>query len=799
MTTKDMMMKYLGFLLGSFGLCVFAALGVQAQELDRSRLPIPAPKYKPITEIDATKAKSPPLQKITAPEGAPNIVIILTDDVGYGAPGTFGGPVETPALDRLAENGLRYTRFHTTSLCSPTRAALKSGRNHHMVNVGSVQEIATSFPGNTGQIPNTTAPLAEILRANGYSTAAFGKWHETALTDTSVSGPQDNWPNRQGFEKFYGFVGAEVNFLRPNIHDGFVLVDTEKIRGPGYHFDADIADQAIAWMRAQKSMTPDKPFFVYFATGGVHAPHLIGKEWADKYKGKFDQGWDALREETLARQLEGGIVPEGTVLALKPEEVADWDSHTEDERRLYARQAEFFAGMVEHTDYQAGRVVEALEEMGILEDTLVIYISGDNGTSAEGERDGYFNWYSMMNRNPESVEYQLSRLDEWGTVTSYPHMAASWAVAFDAPFAWTKQEAGDFGGTRNGAVFHWPNRIKAGGEIRDQFSHVIDIAPTVLDAAGIPEPEYVNGVQQIPMQGASLAYTFDDADAEERRKTQYFEMVGNRGIYHDGWFARVIQTTPWNPTPRHPITSKDGWELFDLRNDFSLSRNLAKQNPEKLNEMISIFMEQAVENNVLPLDIRLLERMDPKTAGRHDLMGERKSLTVFPGMIGMAEDTFLNVKNTSSRITAVVDSPEGAPANGVILAQGGSHAGWALYVVDGYPTFTYNYLAHEVTTLRAKKKLPPGRSTITYTFSYDGGGRGKGGTATLAINGKEVASKRIDKTIMNAFTVDETTDVGVDLSTQVAQDVFPQARDSIFQGTIQSVTVDILEDETPEV
>ena len=777
-------------LLGAFP----GAAAAADPELDRTKIPFAAPEYPPATEIDARKIQPPPLQVITPPQKAPNIVLIMTDDVGYGVPSTFGGPVDTPALDRLAENGLSYTRFHTTSLCSPTRSALKAGRNHHMVNVGSVQEIATAFPGNTGQIPNTTAPVAEILRLNGYSTAAFGKWHETALTDTSVSGPQHNWPNRQGFEKFYGFIGAEVNFFRPNIHDGFALVDTEKIRDPEYHFDADIADQAINWMRAQKAMTPDKPFFVYFATGGVHAPHMVHKKWADKYAGKFDQGWDKLREETLARQLEAGVVPEGTVLALKPEEVDDWDSHTDDERRLYARQAEFFAGLVEHTDYQAGRVVEALEDMGILDDTLVIYISGDNGTSAEGERDGYFNWYSMMNRYPESVDYQLSRLDEWGTITSYPHMAASWAVAFDAPFAWTKQEAGDFGGTRNGTVVHWPNRIAARGEKRDQFSHVIDIAPTILDVAGIPEPEYVNGVKQIPMQGTSLVYTFDDADAEERHKTQYFEMVGNRGIYHDGWFARVIQTTPWNPQSRYPITSKDGWELFDLRNDFSLSKNLAKQNPEKLNEMIEIFMEQAVENHVLPLDTRLLERMDAKTAGRNDLMGERTSLTVFPGMIGMAEDTFLNVKNTSSRVTAVIESPKQGETNGVILAQGGSHSGWALYVTDGYPAFTYNFLQHQVTTVKSSERLPKGRSTVTYTFDYDGGGRGKGGTAILAINEKEVARARIEQTIMNAYTVDETTDVGVDLSTQVAQEVFPTAKDSLFRGTIENVTVEVFEE-----
>ncbi|WP_231871203.1 arylsulfatase [Halioglobus sp. HI00S01] len=773
---------------------VFAqAVSAEPTALDRNSIPIAAPDYPSITEVDANKVQPPPLQVISPPEKAPNIVVILTDDVGYGVPSTFGGPVDTPTLDRLAQNGLSYTRFHTTALCSPTRSALKAGRNHHMVNVGSVQEIATAFPGNTGQIPNTTAPVAEILRLNGYNTAAFGKWHETALTDTSVSGPQHNWPNRQGFEKFYGFIGAEVNFLRPNIHDGFALVDTDKIRDPDYHFDADIADQAVNWMRAQKTMTPEKPFFVYFATGGVHAPHMVHKKWADKYSGKFDQGWDKLREETLARQLEAGIVPEGTVLAQKPDEVDDWDSHTADERRLYARQAEFFAGLVEHTDYQAGRVVDALEDMGILDDTLVIYISGDNGTSAEGERDGYFNWYSMMNRYPETVEYQLSRLDEWGTITSYPHMAASWAVAFDAPFAWTKQEAGDFGGTRNGTVIHWPSMIKARGEKRTQFSHVIDIAPTILEVAGIPEPEYVNGVKQIPMQGTSLVYTFDNADAEERHKTQYFEMVGNRGIYHEGWFARVIQTTPWNPESRYPITSKEGWELFDLRNDFSLSNNLAKDKPKKLNEMIKVFMEQAVENHVLPLDTRLLDRMDAKTAGRIDLMDGRKSLTVFPGMIGMAEDTFLNVKNTSSRITAAVGVRGDEEANGVILAQGGSHSGWALYVTDGYPAFTYNFLQHHITSLKSSERLPEGESTITYTFDYDGDGRGKGGTAILAVNGKEVARERIERTIMNAYTVDETTDVGVDLSTQVAQSVFPTARDSLFTGTIEAVTVEILE------
>ena len=776
-------------LLSSFA----QATGAEPSALDRTSIPIAAPDYPAITEIDATKVEPPPLQVISPPKKAPNIVLILTDDVGYGVPSTFGGPVDTPALDRLARNGLSYTRFHTTALCSPTRSALKAGRNHHMVNVGSVQEIATAFPGNTGQIPNTTAPVAEILRLNGYNTAAFGKWHETALTDTSVSGPQHNWPNRQGFEKFYGFIGAEVNFFRPNIHDGFALVDTDKIRDPDYHFDADIADQAISWMKAQKTMTPDKPFFVYFATGGVHAPHMVHKKWADKYRGKFDQGRDMLRDETLERQLDREIVPPGTVLAQKPDEVDDWDSHTDNERRLYARQAEFFAGLVEHTDYQAGRVVEALESIGILDDTLVIYISGDNGTSAEGERDGYFNWYSMMNRFPESIEYQLSRLDEWGTINSYPHMAASWAVAFDAPFAWTKQEAGDFGGTRNGTVIHWPNRIKARGEKREQFSHVIDIAPTILDVAGIPEPEYVNGVKQIPMQGTSLVYTFEDADAEERHKTQYFEMVGNRGVYHEGWFARVIQTTPWNPQSRYPITSQEGWELFDLRNDFSLSKNLAKENPKKLNEMIEVFMEQAVENHVLPLDTRLLDRMDAKTAGRVDLMDGRTSLTVFPGMIGMAEDTFLNVKNTSSRVTAIVESPTGEETNGVILAQGGSHSGWALYVTDGYPAFTYNFLQHQITSLKSSERLPNGPSTITYTFDYDGGGRGKGGTAILAVNGKEVARARIERTIMNAYTVDETTDVGVDLSTQVAQSIFPTAKDSLFTGLIQNVTVEIVE------
>ncbi|NWG76571.1 MAG: arylsulfatase, partial [Rubrivivax sp.] len=481
--------------------------------------------------------------QVKAPAGAPNVVIVLIDDLGFGVPGSFGGPVPMPALDRLAQNGLRYNNFHTTALCSPTRAALKSGRNHHTVNMGFITEMATGFPGNTGQIPNATAPLAEMLRLNGYATAAFGKWHETAAWEASVAGPFDRWPTRQGFDKFYGFIGGETNQWAPFLYDGTAVVELPN--DPNYHFMNDMTEKARAWIKYQKALTPDKPAFVYFAPGATHAPHHVPKEWIARWKGKFDMGWDKLREETLARQIAMGVVPPGTRLAPKPPAIKDWDKLSADEKRLFARQAEVFAAFVEYTDHEIGRMLAAFAEVGQADNTLVFYIAGDNGTSGEGGQNGLFNEYTYFNGVQETVADMLKKIDQWGGPETYPHMAAGWAVALNAPFGWMKQVPSDFGGTRNGMVVSWPKGIQAKNGVRTQFGHVIDVAPTILEAIGLPEPKAVNGTPQIPMEGTSLVYSFEDAQAKERRTTQYFEIAGNRAIYHDGWLAGVIHKAPW--------------------------------------------------------------------------------------------------------------------------------------------------------------------------------------------------------------------------------------------------------------
>jgi len=769
-------------------MCLTPALTQAAMpELDRTILPIPDPVYPPITEVDARKATPPPTFKVEAPKGATNVVIVLIDDLGFGGPSTFGGPINMPTLDGLAEEGLRYNNFHTTALCSPTRTALKSGRNHHTANAGSISETATAFPGNTGQVPNNVASLAEMLRLNGYSTAAFGKWHETAAWETSVSGPFVRWPTQQGFDKFYGFLGGETNQYAPMLFDGTARVEIPE--DPDYHFTEDMTNKAMAWIRFQQTMTPDKPFFVYYAPGAVHAPHHVTPEWADKYKGQFDKGWDRVREETLARQIELGVVPKGTKLDAKPEAIKDWDSLSEDEKRLFARQAEFFAGFTEHTDLQTGRIVDMLREMGELDNTLFIYIAGDNGTSAEGGMNGMFNEMTYFNGIEETVEDMLARIDEWGGPNTFPHMAAGWAVAFDTPFMWTKQVASNFGGTRNGMVIHWPEGIKAKNEVRSQFHHVIDVAPTVLEAANLPEPTMVNGVKQTPIEGVSMAYTYDDPKAKDRHTTQYFEIIGNRAIYHDGWLAGTVHKAPWELQPRRNITNDEGWELYNVKEDFSLSNDLASSNPKKLAEMQALFLKEAPKYHVLPIDDRSIERFDPIQAGRPDLMGDRTSLTLYEGMDGMLENVFLNVKNRSKTITAEVVVPEGG-ANGVILAQGGRFGGWALYMKDGKPAYTYNWLGLKFNTIIASNPLPAGKATITFDFAYDGGGPGKGGDGTLTVNGNQVAKGRIDQTQPNMFSLDETADVGLDEATPVVEGI-GEGRETHFTGEIDKVILEV--------
>ena len=773
---------------------VFAALMLMilitvssfAQEnFNREVLPILAPEPQTYTELDVRNTEPPLPFNVTVPKDAPNVVIILIDDLGLGATTTFGGPINTPTMDALADNGLRYNNFHTTALCSPTRMALKTGRNHHTCNTGSIMETATAYPGNSGSLPNSVAPLAEMLRLNGYSTGAFGKWHETAAWETSVSGPFDRWPTQQGFDKFYGFIGGETDQWAPLIYDGLKKVNPPKMEN--YHFTTDMTNQAINWVKAQQSMTPDKPFFVYFATGAVHAPHHVSKEWSDKYKGQFDKGWDAIREETVKKMKTMGIIPENTNLAPKPEDIKDWKMLTDDERKLFARQAEVFAGFMEMTDYEVGRLMDAIEEIGELDNTLFIFIAGDNGTSAEGGMVGMYNEMTYFNGVEEKVEDLVPLIDEWGSEGTFPHMAAGWAVAFDAPFTWTKQVASDFGGTRNGMIIHYPDGINENRGIRTQFSHVIDIAPTVLEVAGLPEPKVVNGVPQTPIEGTSLAYTFNDEQAAERHTIQYFEMFGNRAIYNNGWFARTIHRAPWEVSNLPPLES-DVWDLYYVDEDFSLTNNLAEKYPEKLEEMESLFMWQAQKYHVLPIDDRTIERTNATLAGRPDLLGDRTSLTLYEGMEGMMENTFMNIKNRSFSVTAELDIPKGG-AYGVILSQGGRFGGWSVYMKDGKPEFTYNFLGLERYVVSAPKKLAEGPVTVKFDFVYDGDGLGKGGTATIYVDGKAVADGRIEKTQPNIFSADETADVGLDNQTPVAEGIGYGPEETKFTGKIDKVTV----------
>jgi arylsulfatase len=754
--------------------------------LDRSMLPVQEPPRPLFDELSVKDVPMPPEFAVKAPADAPNVLIVLIDDLGFGATTPFGGPIETPTLDRLAESGLRYNNFHTTALCSPTRAALKAGRNHHTVNMGFITEMATGYPGNTGQIPNSTAPLAEMLRLNGYSTGAFGKWHETAAWEAGVSGPFDRWPTHQGFDHFYGFIGGETNQWAPYLYDGVAQVELPD--DPKYHFMTDMTDKAVAWMKYQNALTPDKPFFMYFAPGAVHAPHHVGKEWIAKWKGKFDQGWDKLREETLARQLAMGVVPKGTQLAPKADGIPDWDTLSDDEQRLYKHQAEVFAAFLDLTDHEIGRLIDAIAATGELDNTLIFYIAGDNGTSGEGGSHGMFNEYTYFNGIQEQVPDMLKVMDKWGGPETYPHMAAGWAVALDAPFGWMKQVASDFGGTRNGLVVHWPAGIKASNEIRSQFGHVIDVAPTILEAAGLPEPREVNGTPQIPMEGVSLAYSFEDAKALERHTTQYFEIAGNRAIYHEGWYARTIHRAPWEAKGRQPLQD-DVWELYDTRKDFSLATNLAAQNPDKVAQMKGLFMEEAKKYHVLPIDDRVFERTIASQVGRPSLMEGRKSLALAEGMTGMSENVFLSVKNSSLTITAEVEvPPEGA--NGAIIAQGGRFGGWALYVKDGMPAYDYNWLGLKHSSVAATQKLAPGKATIRFEFAYDGNGQGKGGNGTLFVNDQKVAQGRIEQTQCCIFSADETADVGVDLGTAVVERL--GAEDSSrFTGRIPSVTIEL--------
>jgi len=762
---------------------------------DRSILPVPDRDEPGPTILDARDpaATFPAIEPLRPPAGAPNVLVVLIDDAGFAASSAFGGPCSTPTAERLAAGGLKYNRFHTTALCSPTRQALLTGRNHHTVGMGGITELATSAPGYSSIRPNTCAPLAETLRLNGYSTAQFGKCHEVPVWETSPMGPFDRWPSPGGgFEYFYGFIGGEANQWYPALYEGTIPVEPDRTPEEGYHLTEDLADKAIKWVRQQKALMPDKPFFAYFAPGATHAPHHVPPEWSEKYKGTFDDGWDALRERIFERQKELGVIPGDAELTARPTEIPAWDEMDDDLKAVLARQMEVYAGFLEHTDHHIGRLVDALDDLGVLEDTLVYYIVGDNGASAEGTTNGTFNEYFMLNgaAHMETVEMMAGNIDAFGTPHAYNHYAVGWAHALDTPYQWTKQVASHWGGTRNGTVVHWPRGFGAKGEVRTQFHHVIDVAPTVLAVAGVPEPKVVHGVEQRPIEGVSMAYTFEDPSAAEQRTTQYFEMFVNRGIYHEGWTAVTRHSTPWVMSPTLPSLEEDVWELYDTNTDWTQARDLAAEQPEKLAELQQLFLEEARKYNVLPLDDRRVERLDAETAGRPTLIKGGSQL-LFSGMGRLSESSLVNIKNKSHAVTAEIVVPEGG-ASGVLVAQGGAFGGWSLYLHDGRPTYCYSFFGVQRFKVAADGQVPEGKHQVRMEFGYDGGGLAKGGGVTLYVDGQSVAEGRVEHTQPLIFSADETADVGHETGTTVSDDY--DLESSRFTGTIDWVQIDLGED-----
>ncbi len=741
--------------------------------ISRHNLPIPDIAPVGLTTYDAKdpETKFAPIVPLRPPAGAPNVMVMLLDDVGFGASSAFGGPVRTPNFERLAAGGLKYNRFHTTALCSPTRSALLTGRNHHSVGMGAITEFATSAPGNNSIWPNTAAPLAKVLQLNGYSTAQFGKCHEVPAWEANPLGPFRQWPTGMGFEYFYGFIGGETNQWFPALYEGTTAVEPDRTPEAGYYLNDDLAEKTIRWVRQQKALMPDKPFFTYYAPGATHAPHHVPKEWADRYRGQFDQGWDQLREETFARQKELGVVPADCDLTKRSAGIPAWEDIAPEMKPALARQMEVYAGYLENTDYQVGRIVDTLQDMGILDDTLIYLIIGDNGASAEGSLQGTFNEMITLGGFGalETAEFMTSRIEKFGGPEAYNHYAVGWAHAMDTPYQWTKQVASHWGGTRNGTILHWPAGIEGRGELRTQFHHVIDVAPTILELAGLPAPTFVNGVQQKPLEGVSMAYSFNDADAAERHETQYFEMFGNRGIFHKGWTAVTKHRTPWETGSRATVAFDDDiWELYDTTVDWTQAHDLSAEHPDKLHELQRLWLIEAVKYNVVPLDDRFAERGNPETAGRPELFTGRKQ-TLYPGIGRLTEWALLNTKNKSYSMTAEVEVPESG-ADGVLVALGGVSGGMSLYAKDGKPKFCYNFFGLEQTYIQGEDVIPAGKHQVRMEFAYDGGGLAKGGVVTLFVDGVADGSGRIERTQPFVFSGDESLDLGEELGSLVTTD-----------------------------
>ncbi len=765
----------------------------EREMVNRTHLPIPSKVRTGLITYDAKDPDSAfaPIEPLRPPAGAPNVLLILLDDVGFGASSAFGGPCQTPVAERLAAGGLKYNRFHTTALCSPTRQALLTGRNHHSAGMGGITEIATGAPGYSSVLPNTMSPVARTLKLNGYNTAQFGKCHEVPVWQTSPVGPFDAWPSAGGgFEYFYGFIGGEANQWYPSLYEGTTPVEVDRTPEEGYHFMEDMTDKAIAWIGQQKALAPDTPFFTYFVPGATHAPHHVPQEWADKYKGRFDDGWDKLRERTFARQKELGVIPPDCELTARHPEIPAWEDMPEELKPVLRRQMEVYAGFLEYTDHHVGRLVDSLERLGVLDDTLVFYIVGDNGASAEGTLNGTYN--EMLNFNGmaaiETPEFLTSKINDLGGPDSYNHYAVGWAHAMDTPYQWTKQVASHWGGTRNGTIVHWPAAITAKAEVRRQFHHVIDVAPTILEAAGIPEPVFVNGIQQHPIEGTSMLYSFNDGQAPDRHETQYFEMFGNRGIYHKGWTAVTKHKTPWLLMGEQTVAFDDDvWELYDTSQDWSQAKNLAEELPEKLHELQRLWLIEATRYNVLPLDDDTARRLNSDLAGRPQLITGNTQV-LFAGMGRLSENCVLNVKNKSHSVTAEIVVPD-VGAEGVIVAQGASIGGWSLYAAGGKLKYCYNLGGITHFYAESTEALPAGEHQVRMEFAYAGGGLGKGGDVTLYIDGQKAGEGRVEATLANVFSADDGCDVGVDTGSPVSPD-YPPGRNA-FNGRVKGVQLAI--------
>ncbi|MCP3854543.1 MAG: arylsulfatase [Actinomycetia bacterium] len=755
-------------------------------------IPTPTPPYEGVIQRLIDDSTAVPLDLPDPPSG-PNIVLVLLDDVGFGSCSTFGGPVPTPAVDKVARAGLRYNQFHTTALCAPTRAALLTGRNHHSVHMGGITETSNSFPGYDTVIPRESALIAEVLRQNGYSTGCFGKWHLTPMWEFNPAGPFDRWPTGQGFDRFYGIIGAEASMYEPAVYDQTRPV-APYVGHDDYHFTEDLADQAIHWIRQQKAAAPDRPFFCYFSTPAVHAPHHVAPEWIEPFAGRFDAGWDALREEIFERQLDLGVIPPGTTLTPRPDEVPCWDEYPDRYKPVARRLMEVFAGFLAHTDAQVGRVLEAVDDLGVGDDTLVIYLTGDNGASAEGTIHGAWSAPSFQNGVHEDPEWLLEHIDDFGTARCENHFNVGWAWALDSPFQWMKQVASHFGGTRNGLAISWPNGIDDAGGLRHQFHHVVDLAPTILAAAGIEAPQVVNGIEQMPVNGVPMNYTFAAPEAESRRDTQYFEILGNRAIYHDGWMASCFHgRVPWIRLQGYDFDgAQERWELYNIAEDFSQSVDLAHQHPEKLSELRDLFDREARENGVYPLR----DAGSSRGGGRRTplSLGARRRMTYTPDHVRMPERSVVNLKNSSHEITADLVVP-GRGARGVVACQGGNMSGWSMYLDDGVGVFLYNCFGQYLTEVRGSESLPPGFHQLRLFYEHDGG-LGAGGVMSWLIDGVEVDSARLDRTVPIVFSMSgETFDVGVDTGAPVG----PYDHGFPCTAEILGVTLERLEDPDPDV